>query len=169
MLGESLFFTALASSQVIALTKKSEYALLALCELADAGDELISARALSERLNVPLPVLTGVLKQLARAGFVRSTRGVAGGYALARDASDLTLAIVINELEGPLRLVDCVPVAGERIDCDRADCCRLRHPLTSIHNAMMRFLSDYTIADLTEEPVTIPIPIGLMDRKAPKR
>ena len=64
---------------MLALTKKTDYALIALSELARREAEVLSVRELSERHRMPLPLLTNILKNLTRAGIVVSVRGVLGG------------------------------------------------------------------------------------------
>jgi Rrf2 family protein len=91
---------------VFALTRKTDYALIAMTSMAkDHG--LVSARGLAIRLNLPLPVLRNVLKQLSQGGLINSSRGQHGGYQLARPADRITLVDLIEAIEGPLHLVMC--------------------------------------------------------------
>src|SRR5262245_55281119 len=92
---------------MLALTKRTEYALIALCHLA-RQPETVSARDLAHRYAVRLPLLMNVLKTLNHNGLVRSVRGAHGGYRLAVPADKLSLARVAEAIEGPMRLVKCV-------------------------------------------------------------
>ena len=70
---------------MVALTRKTDYALVALAYLARWEQGCVSARDIAARVRIPLPMLMGILNQLARRGLVISTRGAKGGYRLARE------------------------------------------------------------------------------------
>ncbi|MCH7527607.1 MAG: Rrf2 family transcriptional regulator [Planctomycetes bacterium] len=76
------------------MTRKTDYALLAMAELARRTPTMLSVREMSQHLRLPLPALTNILKQLTRSGLVSSTRGPNGGYRLARDSDRITLTFV---------------------------------------------------------------------------
>jgi Rrf2 family protein len=89
------------------ITARVEYALLALFELALAGnDRQIQAREISARQRIPLRFLEQILIQLKKAGLVKSVRGASGGYLLGRHASAITLKDVVEAVEGELTLLD---------------------------------------------------------------
>lgn len=134
---------------MLALTKKSEYALVALCHMARLGQRVVSAREIAEQHDVPLPLLMNVLKKLNQAGHVSSVRGARGGYSLSVSPSTLSLASLIEAVEGPVRLVDCIPgPGGTRRRCARIDICALRRPVRKIHDRLMEFLLSVTVADV---------------------
>lgn len=81
------------------LTRSSHYALAAALEMAFAGEEPVSVAKLSERNGIPEAALAKVVQQLVRAGIAQGTRGVGGGYRLARPASQVTLRDVIRVFE----------------------------------------------------------------------
>ncbi len=133
---------------MLTLTKKTEYALIAACHLAHAREGVVSARDMARQYGVRLPLLMNVLKLLNQNGILRSERGTRGGYALAMEPADLTLARVIHAVEGPARLVRCaVPQPTDR-PCELSDGCPLRVPLGKIHRLFSGFLSKVTVADL---------------------
>jgi len=85
------------------LTNKSEYALLALTELArNYGKGLVSGDDLAERQGVPKRFLQQILFGLKRAGYVRSVKGQDGGYALSKDPASVTVAEIVRFFEGAL-------------------------------------------------------------------
>jgi Rrf2 family protein len=134
---------------MLSLTKKCEYALVAICHLARVEQRVVSAREIAELHEVPLPLLMNVLKQLNQAGQVRSVRGARGGYALAVAPNELTLAQVIHAVEGPVRLVNCAPGAGGRQrGCERLAFCSIRHPIHKVHHELLKFLGSVTVADI---------------------
>ncbi|MBN2448615.1 MAG: Rrf2 family transcriptional regulator [Phycisphaerae bacterium] len=134
---------------MLTLTKKSEYALVAMCHLASEGEKVVSARDIAERHLVPLPLLMNVLKSLSRADLITSVRGAHGGYRLAVDPGQTSLNDVIEAVEGPVRLVQCAPgCEPARHRCERTKICTLRRPLHRVHNAFRDFLSNITISYL---------------------
>jgi Rrf2 family protein len=142
---------------MLSLTKKTEYGLIAACHLARHAERAVSARDIAERYGVPLPLLMNVLKILQRKGYVRSTRGARGGYALASPPQQITLMALAEALEGPVRLVACVPgvpsapaVGGEpsELGCELQDCCAIRGPILRLHERLQRFLAGVTVADI---------------------
>ena len=84
------------------ITAKTDYAVRAMAELAAADGSPCTAEELSARQNIPVRFLFGILRELRLAHLVRSVRGPTGGYVLARDAADITLADVIRAMDGPL-------------------------------------------------------------------
>ncbi len=134
-------------------TRKTDYALVALAGLARRGpDAAASARDLAEQLHLPLPVLRNILKELATHGLLDSTRGPSGGYCLARAPREITLAEVIEVIEGPVQLVRCCPTtAGERPTCQLEDSCMIKGNVRGIHERLMRFLNDVTLDEIVPE------------------
>ncbi|MFH1748602.1 MAG: Rrf2 family transcriptional regulator [Planctomycetota bacterium] len=134
---------------MLSLTKKAEYALVAVCHLAHSGSEVVSAREIAELHEVPLPLLMNVLKLLSQAGQVDSVRGARGGYRLAISPHEMSLSAVITAVEGSVHLVKC---AGEerraRPACKRSSFCSISKPIIKIHKRMMTFLEDVTVGDI---------------------
>ena len=93
---------------MLSLSKKSDYAFNALVHLARNPDRVSSAREISDLYDLPLPIITNILKTLTRAGLVTSTRGARGGYELASPAGEITLYDLLRATEGPYRFVRCL-------------------------------------------------------------
>jgi Rrf2 family protein len=88
------------------ISAKADYAVRAAIELAAAGDgALIPAERIATSQGIPLNFLENILTELSTAGLVRSQRGPTGGYSLARDADQITVADIIRAVEGPLASV----------------------------------------------------------------
>lgn len=135
---------------MLALTRKTDYALLALSYLARRRGALISARQLSRMSHVAQPVLTNILKTLAHAGIAVSERGAGGGYRLARGTHEITLESIITAIEGPLRFVQCTggPSAKDSSRCELIDHCPLRHPAQRINGRLREFLESVTLGEV---------------------
>jgi len=136
---------------MLSLTKKTEYALIAVCHLARARERVISAREIAQTHSIPGPLLMNVLKTLNQSGVLTSVRGARGGYRLAIAPQRLSLADLIEKVEGPVRLVRCVsPDENEVGDdsCGRTSTCPIRQPVQRLHDHLRRFLSGVTVADV---------------------
>lgn len=148
---------------MLSLTKRTEYALIALQYMiadgavADESRSLggrapASAREIAERYKVPLPLLMNILKKLSTQGVLMSIRGAKGGYALARDPRQFTLAELIRLLEGPIALVDCACPPEQRAEayanCRISGDCPIRQPLHGLHRRLMGFLETVTVWDV---------------------
>ena len=92
---------------MFALTKKTDYALIALSHLAKSEDSVVSARTLAEISGIPFSILTNIMKELAHASIVKSERGPHGGYTLARPSDTISLHELITTIEGPFQFVQC--------------------------------------------------------------
>jgi len=139
---------------MLALTKKTGYALIAMSYLARLpDDEVVSAREIAERFDVPAALLMNVLKELAAAGYVESLRGAKGGYRLSRAPEQINLAEVVTALEGPIRLAECV--SGQAEDEGACDCrvmarCPILDPVHRVQRRLSDFLKTVTLAELAE-------------------
>ena len=138
---------------MLALTRKTDYALVALAYLDkhfDAtGKGAASAREIASEYALPLPLMRNVLKQLAQAGVVRSARGARGGYGLAIDPHCLTVMEIIDAIEGPFRFAPCVdglPVVDQ--GCPIECICPIREPIRRLHSSLRCFFEQLTLADL---------------------
>ena len=144
---------------MLSLTRKTDYALVALADLARRESGVSSARDLARRLQVPLPALTNILNGLTHSGLVRSVRGVNGGYRLAKRPGEITLGELIEAVEGPIKLTRCcsdaIDVDSQR--CDLEDSCDLRGPLHRVQASFKRFLSQVTLLDLAWDRVSLDI------------
>ena len=129
-------------------TRKTEYALIAACHLANVGQEIVSARDLSKLYNLRLPLLMNVLKVLNQGGILRSVRGARGGYALALQPKQVTLFELIEAVEGPPRLVKCALPQPDDPPCDMSSTCPMRGPMAEVHRVFGEFLRGVTIADV---------------------
>lgn len=136
---------------MLSLTRRTEYALIAVCHLARESDpeRVVSTRDIADSHSVPLPLLMNVLKQLNREGYVTSVRGARGGYKLAQRAADISLANLVEAVEGPVKFVRCVSDEHEEGRCcDLSGNCSIREPVRKVHAQLQRFLSEISIADV---------------------
>ncbi len=137
---------------MIRLSKLSDYAIVALCELSRSPGGL-SACVLARQSGVPEPTVAKLMKGLARVGIVVSQRGIAGGYSLARPARDISVADVIAAIEGPIALTDCVD--GHQGGCEAEAHCSVRGNWNRINDAIKSALASVSLADMAQ-PAFVP-------------
>ena len=140
---------------MLRLTKKADYGLMALKYLAEQrekpsnaqGNHAQSAKDIAEAYHIPPQLLAKILQTLAKAGILVSHAGTYGGYALARNASDISAFEVIRAIDGPLFITSCITIHGT---CDLAGTCTIKEPLRKVNDSITELLSGLSIADLTE-------------------
>jgi Rrf2 family protein len=93
---------------MLKISQKTEYALRAMIQLAEHTDGRTSAREISEHQHIPLRFLEQQLGALSKAGLVESFRGAGGGCRLAKDAAEVTVADVVDAIEGPFYPMFCL-------------------------------------------------------------
>ena len=90
------------------LSKKAEYALIALKDLsASAAQSPSTARAIAGRYDIPVELMAKVLQRLSKMGVIASHKGIRGGYYLDRDATEISVADVIQAIDGPVLVTAC--------------------------------------------------------------
>ncbi len=124
-----------------------------------AGNQAVSARQIADQFGLPLPLLMNVLKSLAHAQIVESTRGAQGGYELAVDPHEVSLLEIVTAIEGPFQLVQCCSdaIPMEKQTCKISEQCPIRHPLQRLHQRIHEFFERVTLADLIESKVDVPL------------
>ena len=140
------------------LTRKTDYALVALAGLARRNHGSSSARDLADELKLPLPVLRNILKLLTSQGLLVSSRGPSGGYQLARPARDISLAQVIEVIDGPIHLARCCSTTEqEEPQCHLVDSCLIKGNVRRVHESLVHFLNRVSLAELTPDAAAGPI------------
>jgi FeS assembly SUF system regulator len=131
---------------MIRLSRITDYGIVLMVRLAqNPDDEARNARNLAAEADLPAPVVSKVLKTLAREGLLSSQRGSKGGYTLARNAEDISVPEMITALEGPISLTECSAHPGT---CSQELSCDVREPWQRINTAVHDALSEITLADL---------------------
>jgi len=135
---------------MIRLSRLSDYGIVLMAQLAGRdGAAPLAARDMAAEAHLPLPVVSKVLKALARRGLLVSHRGARGGYTLARPPQQISAAEMIAALEGPIGLTECAAHPGA---CVQESSCHVRAPWQRINAAVHRALATVTLADLVPPP-----------------
>jgi len=135
------------------INKLTDYAVVLLVDMA-RSERVRAAHDISAETGVPLPTVAKVMKALVRAGLVRSTRGASGGYVLARGAEHIAVADMIEAVEGPIALTDCVEGAEET--CEREVFCPMAGHWNRVNGAVRKALEGVTLADMARDAPTPP-------------
>ncbi len=133
------------------LTKQADYGIVLMTQLASSGQA--AAGELAMQTHLPAPMVSKILKLLARAGLLVSHRGVNGGYELAREAVEISVADVILALEGPIALTECSEHSDH--ECCYEASCRVRENWRRINRAVRGALEDITIAEMARPEVFV--------------
>lgn len=138
------------------LSKRGEYGLRAMIDLAEAADgsdpdqRILQIREIAERQKIPTKFLEQILLTLKNAGLLHSRMGVGGGYYLARPPQDITLGHIVRILDGPLAPIRCVSqMAYEPCGCPDEQTCGLRLVMLDVRNAVADLLDNTTLADVS--------------------
>jgi FeS assembly SUF system regulator len=126
------------------ISKMTDYGTLVLSELGADTATPTSAGDLAARIGLGGATVSKLLKGLAQAGLVTSQRGSGGGYSLARPASEISAASIIDAIEGPVAITDC---AAEQ-HCDLEAVCGVGSAWQDINRAIRTALETISLDDL---------------------
>jgi Rrf2 family protein len=134
---------------MLRLSKKADYALIAMKHLAIRPDaSSISAREIAEQYDIPIELMAKVLQRLARRGLLTSHQGTRGGYRLARPAGVISVADIIQAIDGPLTVTACSTHAE---NCDQYNKCNVRDPLWRIKDRILSALATCSLQEISAE------------------
>ena len=131
---------------MLRMTKQTDYGFVLLSHLASEPTRVVNAPDLAQETRLPLPMVSKILKLLARHDLLRSHRGVKGGYSLARPAAETSAAQILRALEGPVALTVCID--GTPGECDRESFCQVRRHWQAINEVVDRALEGVTLDHL---------------------
>jgi FeS assembly SUF system regulator len=137
---------------MLRISKLTDYGTVLLAHLASTQPNVCSAADVASATGIALPTVSKLLKSMAKAGLVSSTRGASGGYKLARSPQDISAADVIDALEGPVSITEC---SSSDSLCEHENVCSVGGAWQRINVAIRRALDDITLSDLlrTNSPV----------------
>jgi Rrf2 family protein len=134
---------------MLKLSKKTEYAIIALLDMAGNGqDQLTTVRDLSQKYNIPRELMGKVMQSLAREGLIISQQGVKGGYKIVKKPGDININSVIQAVDGPISLVDCK--IHDRDSCEQIEFCNIKSPMNYIHSQLLSLFNGITLQDFRQ-------------------
>ena len=143
------------------VNKLTDYATVVLIEIA-RSNVVRSSQHVSERTGIPLPTVAKIMKNLNKAGLVLSQRGAGGGYTLGRKPVDITIADVIQAVEGPIALTACADTSDEH--CGIESVCPVQGKWNRVNTAVRVALAEVTLADMADDVAAF----GIQSSPAPQ-
>ena len=128
------------------ITRACDYACRALMYLLKQGSGSVETARVAQESDIPPVYLRKIFQSLSRAGIVRTSPGTGGGVALARPADKITLKEIVEALEGPITLSECI---SRPETCKRSSTCTVRANLTTVQNKLTEEFASRRLSDLT--------------------
>jgi Rrf2 family protein len=146
---------------MLRLSKKADYALIAMKHLAMKRDAVsTSAREIAEHYDIPIELMAKVLQRLVRTGLLTSHQGTRGGYTLSRASAAISVADVIQAIDGPFTVTSC---STEDNTCEQFGKCSIRDPLWRIRERILSALGTVSLAEMaTESEAPQPAPVTIL-------
>ena len=152
---------------MLRLNRMTDYAILVLGALAHRHGETLASGRLAEVTDLAQPTVAKVLKMLLAAELVETQRGVRGGYRLMKISAHISLVDIVEAMEGPIAVTDCID--GAREPCMASNCCCMRKHWKHINLAIRKALMDVTLEDLTNPAKLLSMPDTLSITKDNRR
>jgi FeS assembly SUF system regulator len=143
--GTKIVLFPLLGHTVLRISKLTDYATVILASLAADAAGRRTAADIAQKIHLGAPTVSKLLKQLHHAGLVESTRGLRGGYRLARPANQISAATILDAMEGPLALTEC---STGHSQCDLQASCSVGGSWQRINLAIRQSLHEITLAEL---------------------
>jgi FeS assembly SUF system regulator len=142
---------------MIRLSRLTDYAVALLSHMGKEGEEkLWAASSLAEMSGLPMPTVAKVLKLLSKSGLISAHRGASGGYRLSRRMSDISVAEIIESMDGPIALTDCAEGSAHE-DCNIQNICPLSQGWNRVNIAVRKALQDVSLVEMLTPP---PLSVG---------
>lgn len=134
------------------ITRNTDYAVRALCCIAEQKQEVISADQLVKSLKMPRPFLRKILQTLNKEGLLNSSKGKGGGFTLTISPEKITLTDVMKIFQGPLKLNEC---KFRKNDCPYVSDCFLKKKIDEIEKEVIAKLKAITITSIIKKEVNV--------------
>lgn len=129
------------------LSSLADYAVVMMSAAArHCGQAKVNATTLSAETGIPLPTAQKLVSRLSTAGLLESSRGTGGGVRLARPPAAISLADIVEAVEGPIQMTSCVD--AERHDCVLESCCQVRPHMNVVNGAVRGALAGVSLSSL---------------------
>ncbi|GAB2567170.1 SUF system Fe-S cluster assembly regulator [Dyella jejuensis] len=135
------------------VSRLTDYATVVMTCIAAHPGNVLSTAQIAEETHLELPTVSKLLKSLGHAGLVDSFRGVNGGYRLARPPVEISLAEIVEAMEGPLGMTECSIGDGH---CEREAQCGVRGSWQRINHVLDNALRTMSLADMLRPIASAP-------------
>ncbi len=140
---------------MIRLTNLADYGIVLISHMAKSPKELHSAGCLAGETGIPVPTVSKILGALSRGGLLTSHRGLKGGFYLSRETREITIADIIEAIDGPIAMTNCIEDAPG--DCCYESWCVMKPHWQVINDAVRKGLAGITLDEISAPG---PIPLG---------
>lgn len=135
---------------MIRLSNLADYAVVLMSTIAARPDELHTASTLNMDTKVPLPTVSKILGKMAKANLLTSHRGIGGGFSMNGDKEKISIADIIEAVDGPVQLTNCL--GEEDTGCDYEPVCSTRSKWDKINTAVYQALNNVPLSEMVPEP-----------------
>jgi len=148
------------------LSSLADYAVVMMSAAARhcGGAGRLNATALAEETGLPLPTVQKLVSRLSAAGLIESQRGTGGGFRLSRPPAAISLADIVEAIEGPIAMTACVDQGAH--DCGVEDNCRVKPHWNAVNGAVRGALAGVSLASLCGNPEAVEGRLGDTDNRA---
>ena len=129
---------------MLKITKKTEYALIALSDIENNND-LVRSIDIAKKYNIPKELMAKTLQLMSKIGYIKAIKGPHGGYKSNIKLEDISLKKFIESIEGPLGLIDC----QINEECVQIDSCNIKKPIKRINDNLLNFLDNISLIEIT--------------------
>jgi len=141
---------------MIRLSRLTDYSVALLSYMGKEGkSDLWAASDLADRSGLPMPTVAKILKLLAKSGLLAAHRGAAGGYRLARPMSEISVADIIEAMDGPIAITDCSEGSAHS-GCNIERICPMSQGWNKVNRAVLKALKEMSLADMGVTSTTMP-------------
>ncbi len=141
---------------MLKLNRTTEYGLIALRHMTRQTN-VTSAREIADSHGLPFEITAKTLQRLKDNGLIQSAQGARGGYTLQKSLSEVTLADFVQQMEGPLGVVNCVTTSAADHPCEYASKCGMTDVMADLNARMLGFLRGIRLDELMVAPVANPV------------
>lgn len=131
---------------MIKLSRMADYGVVLMTQFAQVPAAMKTAPDVAVSSGLPVPTVSKILKLLTQGGLLESQRGIKGGYTLARDPADISVADIIGALDGPIALTECMTAEGAI--CEIEALCPTRTNWKKINDVLSTALASVSLADM---------------------
>jgi len=134
---------------MLKLTKKVDYGLMAIAYIAwNHGERVVNTKEIAEAYSIPVELLAKILQRMVKGGLITSLSGPKGGYSLSTSPSDITVARIIEAVEGNINILNCSEEESSK--CYQFDRCSIRTPMQRLEHRIVDMLNKTTLEELIE-------------------
>lgn len=133
---------------MIKLSNLADYAVALMGVIAQRPDHIHSSVEMNQKTHIPLPTVSKIMGIMTRSGLLVSHRGLNGGFSVAKHSDDITIADIIEAVDGPVQLTNCLGTSGS--DCDWEADCATRGHWDKINDAVKQALQSVTLTEMLD-------------------